>query len=286
MQVAPAALTLVAIGSVTLFHIRLLRSAAMTGLGVRCLYVALWCALIGSVWRVYVSISGGGSEWMIPTMANSTTRSMVSAAPPVFYMMSFVMTSLAFIMMGMDRAQQALELLAARDPLTNILNRRSFLDAANRELERCRRYGTELAVLQMDLDHFKRINDTYGHQAGDRVLVDFAQRVSGLLRSSDIFGRFGGEEFVILLAQTTPDEAHVVAERIRSLTSNATLEPRYTVSIGGVARSGGAPALEDLIAEADAALYRAKHGGRNRVEFAQSPSGVEPSVKESPAATG
>lgn len=281
-QLWSAALSTLSIGAVTVLHLRVLQRASVTGVGGGCLRVALWCSLFAVAWRIYQPLVHEDMVWAEPPISMPTR----SALPSVLYTLSFVLTSMAFVMLGLDRVHQMLEQLAARDPLTNAFNRRAFIEAANRELERSRRYGTHLAVLQMDLDYFKRINDTYGHQAGDRVLVDFSRRVAGLLRSSDIFGRFGGEEFVILLAQTTPEEAYVVAERIRSLTAEATGEPRYTVSIGGVSRCGGSPALEELIAEADAALYRAKHGGRNRVEFIHSPAAAAGAATETPAAAG
>ena len=167
-----------------------------------------------------------------------------------------------------ERMRAQLELLATRDALTNLLNRRALLEAATRELERSRRYGLALTLFQIDLDHFKRINDSYGHQTGDRVLVDFAQRVAPLLRGTDVFGRIGGEEFVILLAETGAEDASIVGERILEALASADIEPRYSASIGAVTRVGGSESIETLLAEADAALYCAKAAGRNRIEFA------------------
>ena len=102
------------------------------------------------------------------------------------------------------------------DALTGVLNRRAILDACGQELERGRRKDRISSLLMLDLDHFKAINDSYGHQAGDRLLVDFVARVAAQLRRPDHFGRFGGEEFVALLPETTLDEAMLVAERIRA----------------------------------------------------------------------
>ncbi len=175
---------------------------------------------------------------------------------------------MALLYMANQRAQQQLTTLATRDSLTGVYNRRAFLAAAAVELERSRRYGSALALVQIDLDQFKRINDSFGHQAGDRVLVDFATRVTGLLRSSDVFGRMGGEEFTLLLPQTAASEALQVAERIRMALVDAEIIPAYTASLGVATTQCGAPSLEGLLAVADSALYRAKENGRNRVELA------------------
>ncbi|MBF7728951.1 GGDEF domain-containing protein [Pseudomonas sp. N040] len=181
------------------------------------------------------------------------------------------MAGMSLVLMVNERVQQRLNEQATRDALTGIFNRRAFLAAAEVELERSRRYGTSLGLVQIDLDHFKRVNDTYGHQAGDRVLVDFAARVSALLRATDVFGRMGGEEFILLLPQTGLDESLQVAERIRSSLAEAQIQPAYTASFGVATAAGGAPAIEILIGNADAALYRAKSNGRNRVEFTPAP---------------
>ena len=181
---------------------------------------------------------------------------------------------MALLYMANQRAQQQLITLATRDSLTGVYNRRAFLDAAALELERSRRYGSALAVVQIDLDQFKRVNDRFGHQAGDRVLVDFATRVTGLLRSSDVFGRMGGEEFTLLLPQTAAAEALQVAERIRMALVDADITPTYTASLGVATTQCGAPSLEGLMAVADAALYRAKENGRNRVELSEADESV------------
>ena len=120
----------------------------------------------------------------------------------------------------------------------------------------------------MDLDHFKRINDTYGHQAGDKALVDFVERVNTHLRSQDQMGRLGGEEFVLLLPETSADEAWVVAERIRESSAQSSDGVRYTVSMGIATLREQDHTVQDLLARADEALYRAKGNGRNRIEFA------------------
>ncbi len=138
-------------------------------------------------------------------------------------------------------------------------------EAVAQELERSRRQGRDLSLLAMDLDHFKSINDTYGHQAGDRVLIEFVADVKTLLRRHDQLGRFGGEEFVVLLPETNPDTALAIAERIRVMM--ATRKSGCTVSIGVTSRLNDSDTVDALLARADAAMYRAKSNGRNRVEL-------------------
>jgi diguanylate cyclase (GGDEF)-like protein len=141
-------------------------------------------------------------------------------------------------------------------------------EACHQELERSRRHGRSMALLIMDLDHFKSINDSYGHQAGDRVLVNFVARVNALLRRPDQLGRFGGEEFVALLPDTSLDEALVVAERIRATCALTEHTPSCTVSIGITTNRLDNDSVDTLLTRADVALYRAKARGRNRVETA------------------
>lgn len=180
-----------------------------------------------------------------------------------------------------ERAESALNLLrqantdlrrlAATDPLTGASNRRHFMSALTNEWARCERSRTTLALLALDIDHFKRINDTYGHHAGDLALKAFVNTASAVLRPGDVIGRIGGEEFAILLPQTGLDGALGVAERIRGGIERLRIEIdggalNFTVSIG-VSISGGANTDTTLLLRnADHQLYRAKHGGRNRVE--------------------
>jgi len=176
---------------------------------------------------------------------------------------------MGLILMAGDRLRAEFEHMASHDALTNVLTRRVFLDACEQELARCRRYGRSMALLLLDIDHFKSINDTHGHQTGDRVLVDFVGRIAALLRRPDQLARFGGEEFVLLLPETSQEEAVTVAERI--LTQVA--EPRdglplITVSIGVATNRSDEDKIDALLARADKALYKAKDEGRNRIEVA------------------
>jgi diguanylate cyclase (GGDEF)-like protein len=167
--------------------------------------------------------------------------------------------------------RQALEDVSLRDPLTRLWNRSHVdrrLDGVFRD---ARATGTALAVAFCDVDEFKKVNDTYGHAAGDEVLKHVAKRLAAALRESDLVGRYGGEEFVVLLPKTTPRDAHRVCERLREAVggSAATLEDgrtvRVTVSIGLASMSPATPSATELLKAADGALYVAKRSGRNRV---------------------
>lgn len=195
-----------------------------------------------------------------------------TSALQLIYITSFAFSVLLFaisaVLMATDRLRIELEHLVKHDSLTNALTRRHMDEACRAEVERCRRHGRSMALLMMDLDHFKAVNDTYGHQAGDRVLVNFVVQVKALLRGPDQLGRFGGEEFMALLPETSLEEAIHVAERIRELFAQAADEPHCTVSIGITTNHKDTDTVDTLIARADAALYRAKSRGRNRVEAA------------------
>ncbi|MGJ7918509.1 diguanylate cyclase [Massilia sp. LXY-6] len=169
-------------------------------------------------------------------------------------------------------AQLALERLVMRDGLTGIANRRCFDETLHKEWEQARREAGVLSLLLIDVDLFKRYNDTYGHQAGDECLQRVAAILSGQVRVYDLAARYGGEEFVVLLPQQSLAGAAAVAERIRAAVElSAPGDPapaggRTTVSIGVATLEGNDPASpEQLLARADAALYRAKEEGRNRV---------------------
>ncbi len=180
-----------------------------------------------------------------------------------------LLLSVSVVLMAAERMHTEMAYLASHDSLTNALTRRHMNEVCSIELDRSQRHGHSLALLIMDLDHFKVINDTHGHQRGDRVLVDFVRKVNVLLRRPDQLGRFGGEEFLVLLPETSLAEALSVAERIRAACAAPSTEPSCTVSIGVATNSQGNDTVDSLIARADAAVYRAKTKGRNRVETAE-----------------
>lgn len=168
------------------------------------------------------------------------------------------------------RVERELEHMASHDRLTGAFNRGriyELLDAAETARQR---YGTPFSVLMFDIDHFKRINDTFGHQAGDQVLVDLSRRINDLMRLTDQFGRWGGEEFLVIATHTPLDGAVTLAERIRGAIGNEPFPDlgHITVSIGVAEMQDGLD-IEDLEALADRALYKAKTAGRNRVHVAK-----------------
>jgi diguanylate cyclase (GGDEF)-like protein len=171
-----------------------------------------------------------------------------------------------------NRMARKLKNLASTDPLTGALNRRHFWRTADMELHRHHRYFRELAMLVMDIDHFKRINDTFGHPTGDKVLRELVKSCVKNLRKSDIFGRIGGEEFAVLLVETQAEASVEVADRLRQQLAaiqtiiDGGIPINFTVSIGVTHARREDESLDDLIKRADAALEQAKSKGRNRVE--------------------
>lgn len=170
------------------------------------------------------------------------------------------------------RTEAALQALACNDPLTGIANRRHFFEQAHQGFARARRHRTPLCITEIDIDHFKTVNDVHGHAAGDAVLKSFCGVTQHLIRESELFARLGGEEFAVLLPDTPVDGAQRFAQRLCSATADTPLrldgggEVRCTVSIGVAALRDADAAVEDCLRRADAALYRAKQRGRNRVE--------------------
>lgn len=185
----------------------------------------------------------------------------------------------AFLMLRNHRKvllkQQELRRLSVTDPLTCIANRRQIMLLGENEITRALRYKTTVSVLMLDIDHFKSVNDSYGHQVGDKVIQYLAQSMVSNLRSFDIVGRLGGEEFALILPETSSDDALKIANRLRQIieqsdaAESATGKPIHiTVSIGVASMKEGDPSFSNLLGKADEALYNAKSKGRNRVEFA------------------
>jgi two-component system cell cycle response regulator len=167
------------------------------------------------------------------------------------------------------QAREELRFQATHDTLTGIWNRGALLDLLQRELQRAARSQSTTGILMLDLDHFKNINDTYGHLTGDIVLKEVARRMSRVIRSYDLVGRYGGEEFLIVLPGCDKNQVQNSAERIRTSILNApvraaTSEIPATVSIGATVVGAGVTSEKQPLACADAALYQAKNAGRNR----------------------
>ncbi len=193
---------------------------------------------------------GGGVEARIPT---STVQSLAQAA---------MHTALAL------RNAQLLgeiERLATRDSLTGLANRRLFDESLNREVARSQRLGTPLSLMVVDVDHFKQVNDTYGHQTGDAVLREVAGALVSHTKNFDVAARYGGDEFVVLLPGCRRDDAVSVAERVRGGIAQQVGQAPVTISAGVATAPDNASDSERLMAAADAALYDAKRNGRDRV---------------------
>lgn len=173
----------------------------------------------------------------------------------------------------LERVRDELQIMATTDALTGALNRRRFLELAEEELERARRYDRPLAVIAVDLDHFKDVNDRLGHAAGDDVLAAFARMLQEQTRRQDIVGRLGGEEFAILVPETSRAAAVELADRIRAYLSSMPVMTNgealtVTASLGVAEAISSDQSARSVLHRADQALYRAKHQGRNRVEAA------------------
>ncbi|MEW6263162.1 MAG: diguanylate cyclase [Thermodesulfobacteriota bacterium] len=188
---------------------------------------------------------------------------------------------LASVVKALHESEERYRQLAITDALTQLFNRGHFYDLARQELARAHRYGHHLTVIMLDIDHFKMVNDTYGHHSGDRVLKTVADVLRRNTRAVDIIARYGGEEFICLLPETDNHEAFPAAERIREAVADASVVTEWrtisvTASLGVnvfLPAAGGAnptprDELEELIKGADTALYQAKNEGRNCVKVA------------------
>jgi diguanylate cyclase (GGDEF)-like protein len=183
-------------------------------------------------------------------------------------------TDVCYYQTMLNKAMQELELANRIDGLTQIFNRKHWEGCLEQEFSRARRYAHPLSLIMLDLDHFKLLNDTYGHQGGDKVLIEISNLVTSLLRLGDIFGRYGGEEFAVILPETNLQGAAEVAERLRKKISELSIlfsEKTITtsISIGVAEMSKDDNNYEDLISNADVALYRAKSSGRDRLCLAK-----------------
>jgi diguanylate cyclase (GGDEF)-like protein len=171
----------------------------------------------------------------------------------------------------LKRSNEMLKQLSNTDPLTRLYNRRYLMEMLEKERTRTKRKGTHLSVIMLDIDHFKKVNDLYGHQSGDEVLVTVAKLVTADLRRYDFTARYGGEEFVIALPETGHRDALMIAERVRHRIEqhrfNGPLSQLRATASMGVATypTDTMESIDDLIRDADGALYRAKAAGRNRI---------------------
>lgn len=207
--------------------------------------------------------------------AGSAQPLMTMGGPQLLYLglhvVTFAGTGVGITMMAHERLREELERQAWHDSLTGALTRRAFFDVAERTRHRCVRSGDSYALVMLDLDHFKEWNDRHGHQAGDRFLEAVAGALRLALRPGDVVGRYGGEEFVVLLPGAPLEGAARAAERLRGAVACLEAGPRPgdrgTASLGVAASRAPGEALDAVLKRADAALYRAKSAGRDRVEL-------------------
>ncbi len=217
-------------------------------------------ALAGLGSQAALVLSGAPSSPLVGLMTLLGVAALVGAA----------VWPLMRMLRDLEAARVQLDVLATRDELTGVFNRRQFLVLADREWARCRRYDMGAAMVMLDVDHFKRVNDLHGHLAGDLMLREIARAAGETLRHADILGRFGGEEFIVFLPHTDTLGALDVAERIRERVAAIKLEWRgqqiaTTVSLGVATLGVAHDTVGALIADADRALYTAKDAGRNCV---------------------
>jgi len=289
-----AAGVLLAIAAIALFHYRFDSYAMRTIVvavfqGAICLGIAVTIMRGRSDWRSHypslftvgmaaVITLGHGIRSVIYLAHTGEVTSLLQPSPWNLFFVSagtFVLPVLTFgaVMLVHDTMLATAELVANRDFLTGAWTRRAFFEHSEREILRARRMGRQLSLLLLDVDHFKKINDTHGHGVGDQVLIDLVKRAATVVRGVDYFARVGGEEFAVLLPETSREAASLVAERMRAAVAQSGIAkgksknlpplPPYTISIG-VSSLRGFESLHDLMRRADAALYAAKAMGRNR----------------------
>ena len=224
-----------------------------------------WCPIIflsgqSDIETIAHGIDVGGDDYLTKPVDTTLLQSKIIA-----------MQRIAMMRKKLLIAKEKLEVLAHTDELTQVSNRRHFQDLLNKEISRANRHKKPLSVLYMDLDHFKRINDTHGHKAGDTALKTVAQALKKNLREIDYIGRIGGEEFCLFLPNTDIKEALIPCERYRLMINNtpiytASKNLNITASFGLTCLIHGEDDVDSLMQRADKALYRAKANGRNCID--------------------
>ena len=214
----------------------------------------------------------------ISTHSEATNILQSSALQTMTFLATFsvvLVSSVGFVFMSRDRADENNRVLAALDPLTGVANRRSLIAALDRDMARAQRMREPMALMMVDIDHFKNVNDRYGHPAGDKVLCSVVEVLRERVRSQDLVGRYGGEEFMVLLPDTTAKGGYLLAQQLCEAVQALRLEHEgqpipVTVSIGVYGgRLQPGDHWDMLISAADRALYEAKDRGRNRVEVVE-----------------
>lgn len=244
------------------------------------------------MWRSWIRRTGVVKGTAIVTLAGIATSLALTVSiellvlgnvAPIAIVLSIVIPALIAtpvnatilsLLHKLDAAEEQVRALSMLDPLTEAFNRRCAFELAERELERVRRYGGQFAVLLLDIDHFKEVNDRHGHLAGDAVLCAVSDLCRERSRRTDTFARYGGEEFLLLMPNCDHVQALDMAERLRRGIAELEVSPtgvplRVTVSIGVAVGEAGSPSVDAVIGAADTALYRAKNLGRDRVSTSE-----------------
>lgn len=238
----------------------------------------LWCSVTYSVFTMAV-LTLGFSVWTLIAISTQVidlaiAGSMIDAEMSIrigVTLVTLAPITLAVVMQSRNELLRRLLDIASHDQLTGLLNRHAFRERCNTLLPQLVIDGKSASLLMIDIDHFKTVNDTYGHAAGDQALINFSRSASACLRSSDVFGRLGGEEFAVLLPDCLRADVQAIAERIRQTIAetpidlNNNFQLSITVSIGAAVTYEAPPDVDSLLLVADSALYRAKNGGRNRI---------------------
>ncbi|MFZ6639094.1 diguanylate cyclase [Undibacterium sp. TC4M20W] len=241
----------------------------------------LWCALSYDIFITSI-LTLLYSGWVLISMSlgylpisivNMNSRPMLLSIRIGVSLLALAPLTVACVMAAREELLRQLKYIAEHDQLTSLLNRRAFNERASSLLMKLAEQNRPVAVLMLDIDKFKDVNDTYGHAGGDRVLIAFARIASAGLRDIDILGRIGGEEFAAILPGCGRKEAEMIAQRVRNKLANTSIDIgddqqiAVTVSIGASFVRQAVPDIEPLLLVADKALYRAKENGRNRVEI-------------------
>ncbi|KQP45100.1 diguanylate cyclase [Pseudorhodoferax sp. Leaf274] len=250
---------------VLLVHIRLLLQHRGCG------FAARFTAGVLTVQALVLLVRAVSTFWLDTPTSYRFTPSPVQSVYVATYSFSVLLVSVGVLLMASERLRSEFEHLANHDSLTGALARRVVLQDSTLEFGRWQRFEHGFALLMVDVDHFKRINDGHGHAAGDRVLARVVDALGQALRNIDRLGRYGGEEFLVLLPETGAGEARMVAERMRQAVAALPATdkvPACTVSVGVACVRHGDTSLAAVLARADAALYQAKRLGRDRVAVA------------------
>ncbi len=228
-------------------------------------FTTFWLALLALVfslrWLHALLLPQEGAHLLAPNVVQSFYTST--------YTVGLLMLTVGFALMSFEHLRHEFEHQATHDMLTGVSNRRAIFDALDTEFARSVRYQRPFALLMLDLDKFKAVNDTYGHQVGDQVLQRFSRLVGASIRPHDTLGRTGGEEFLVVLPETSMVAAMHIAQRILEMVST-TDDPRLPVSTASIGLTEWQPddaSAEAVLERADRALYRAKENGRNQVQM-------------------